>query len=98
MELRTKHTCDDSNTAPGDGCSSTCEIEDGFVCRQTVLPDNRQRSYCLKKVEIKIQEKKNSVELLTYTIEFDKETNISEFVLNALYQLTVKSVESGGGA
>jgi len=85
MELRSKHFCDDANVAPGDGCSAACEIEEGFVCRQTVLPDNRQRSYCLKKVDIKIQEKKNSVELLTYTIEFDKETNISQFVLNALY-------------
>lgn len=25
-------SCDDGNTANGDGCSSTCEIETGFVC------------------------------------------------------------------
>ena len=24
--------CDDGNTISLDGCSSTCEIEDGFVC------------------------------------------------------------------
>jgi len=24
--------CDDGNTANGDGCSSECKVEDGFVC------------------------------------------------------------------
>ncbi|MCB0368770.1 MAG: hypothetical protein KDD45_04800 [Bdellovibrionales bacterium] len=24
--------CDDGNTKNGDGCSSTCEVEDGYVC------------------------------------------------------------------
>eukprot|EP00727_Mastigamoeba_balamuthi_P014095 m51a1_g9308 hypothetical protein (1308) ;mRNA; r:87685-93403 len=28
-------TCDDGNTVSGDGCSSLCTIEDGFVCTQT---------------------------------------------------------------
>ena len=26
--------CDDGNIASGDGCSSTCEIEDTFICRE----------------------------------------------------------------
>ena len=26
-------TCDDGNTRAGDGCSATCTVEDGFVCR-----------------------------------------------------------------
>jgi MYXO-CTERM domain-containing protein len=25
-------SCDDSNTAPGDGCSATCAVEPGFTC------------------------------------------------------------------
>ncbi len=24
--------CDDKNTTPGDGCSATCNVEDGYVC------------------------------------------------------------------
>ncbi|OQR83299.1 hypothetical protein ACHHYP_14866 [Achlya hypogyna] len=28
-------TCDDGNTNPGDGCSATCQIEQGFTCRGT---------------------------------------------------------------
>ncbi len=27
--------CDDSNLESGDGCSDTCEVEDGFVCNQS---------------------------------------------------------------
>jgi cysteine-rich repeat protein len=27
--------CDDGNTIDGDGCTSTCTVEDGFVCPQT---------------------------------------------------------------
>ncbi len=28
----TGETCDDSNTAPGDGCSATCTVESGYDC------------------------------------------------------------------
>lgn len=28
----TEEACDDGNTDPGDGCSSTCTVEDGFAC------------------------------------------------------------------
>lgn len=24
--------CDDGNTTDGDGCNSSCKIEDGFIC------------------------------------------------------------------
>ena len=27
-----KETCDDGNNATGDGCSSVCLIEDGYIC------------------------------------------------------------------
>ena len=32
-------TCDDGNTVNGDGCSASCEVEVGFTCTETVLPD-----------------------------------------------------------
>jgi cysteine-rich repeat protein len=28
------HACDDGNTNSGDGCSGSCQIEDGFECKQ----------------------------------------------------------------
>lgn len=31
--------CDDGNAKDGDGCSSTCTVETGFVCAQPVLGD-----------------------------------------------------------
>ena len=31
--------CDDGNAVSGDGCSSTCQIEDGFTCTQPALGD-----------------------------------------------------------
>jgi fibro-slime domain-containing protein len=31
-------TCDDGNTASGDGCSSTCQIETGYYCPQPGQP------------------------------------------------------------
>ncbi len=27
-----KEECDDNNTQSGDGCSSSCETEEGFIC------------------------------------------------------------------
>lgn len=30
--IQTGEQCDDGNTIDGDGCSSTCQVEDGFVC------------------------------------------------------------------
>jgi fibro-slime domain-containing protein len=37
----TSEACDDGNTNDGDGCSSTCQVEDGFECAPTPvdLPD-----------------------------------------------------------
>ena len=34
--------CDDGNKISGDGCSSTCQIEDGFKCRQS----QQKKSVC----------------------------------------------------
>ncbi len=31
--------CDDGNAVSGDGCSSTCQVEDGFTCTQPSLGD-----------------------------------------------------------
>jgi cysteine-rich repeat protein len=33
--IETGETCDDSNTASGDGCSSSCQIESGWTCSGT---------------------------------------------------------------
>lgn len=30
--------CEDGNTIDGDGCSSTCQIESGYTCTNTVPP------------------------------------------------------------
>ncbi|MGB5705131.1 MAG: fibro-slime domain-containing protein, partial [Polyangiales bacterium] len=37
----TSEMCDDGNTSDGDGCSSTCQVEDGFECvlEPVPLPD-----------------------------------------------------------
>ena len=32
MNIRGTHKCDDGNTKSGDGCSSICEVEDGYRC------------------------------------------------------------------
>jgi fibro-slime domain-containing protein len=32
--------CDDGNQANGDGCSSTCQVEGGFMCPDMVRPDS----------------------------------------------------------
>lgn len=34
-------TCDDGNTASGDGCSSTCQVEDGWACPVAAQPCHR---------------------------------------------------------
>lgn len=34
--------CDDGNTNNNDGCSSTCEIEDGYFCKI----DSDRKSVC----------------------------------------------------
>jgi fibro-slime domain-containing protein len=31
--------CDDGNQVPGDGCSTTCTVEDGFLCTDVEQPD-----------------------------------------------------------
>ena len=31
--------CDDGNNVDGDGCSATCKIEPGFMCKQPALGD-----------------------------------------------------------
>jgi cysteine-rich repeat protein len=31
-------SCDDGNVSPGDGCSATCVIEDGFICDRPGVP------------------------------------------------------------
>lgn len=33
--LKDTHACDDGNRVSKDGCSSLCEIEDGFTCPRT---------------------------------------------------------------
>ncbi|MBT8421963.1 MAG: hypothetical protein KJP03_02495, partial [Gammaproteobacteria bacterium] len=33
-------SCDDGNTIPGDGCSATCQIEDGAVCTEAAAGIN----------------------------------------------------------
>ena len=33
------HECDDGNNIDGDGCSSTCKIEQGYKCDLTVNPN-----------------------------------------------------------
>ena len=30
--------CDDGNTVDGDGCSSTCFVEDSYDCDNTTVP------------------------------------------------------------
>ena len=32
-------TCDDGNAVDGDGCSSTCQLEEGFTCEDVLHPD-----------------------------------------------------------
>ena len=32
------HACDDGNNIDGDGCNSTCSIEDGFTCMTVFVP------------------------------------------------------------
>ncbi|MGE0784244.1 MAG: DUF4215 domain-containing protein [Sandaracinaceae bacterium] len=32
-------TCDDGNTIGGDGCSASCQVETGYTCDETPLPD-----------------------------------------------------------
>src|SRR5690625_2059201 len=36
--LEEGEACDDGNTASGDGCSSTCQIEDGWDCTEAGQP------------------------------------------------------------
>jgi cysteine-rich repeat protein len=36
--LTGQEQCDDGNDQAGDGCSATCQIEEGFACRQGILP------------------------------------------------------------
>ena len=42
----TSEACDDGNTNDGDGCSSTCQVEDGFECELSPvdLGDERRDS------------------------------------------------------
>ncbi|HVJ96224.1 MAG TPA: DUF4215 domain-containing protein, partial [Acidimicrobiia bacterium] len=37
-ELLTTEGCDDGNQIPGDGCSATCTVEEGWVCPTPGLP------------------------------------------------------------
>jgi cysteine-rich repeat protein len=38
--------CDDGNQLSGDGCSSSCKVEDGFGCILTKQPDSSNLSKC----------------------------------------------------
>jgi len=38
--------CDDGNTAAGDGCSATCQVEDGFDCTLPIPGDPPTPSVC----------------------------------------------------
>ena len=32
IDAAKSETCDDGNSKSGDGCSSECKLEDGYVC------------------------------------------------------------------
>ncbi|MBK8156763.1 MAG: DUF4215 domain-containing protein [Streptococcus sp.] len=36
--LSISEQCDDGNTASGDGCSTSCIVENGFTCTNSPLP------------------------------------------------------------
>ena len=38
--------CDDGNTSDGDGCSSSCIIEEGYACESSVITLNNFKSIC----------------------------------------------------
>jgi cysteine-rich repeat protein len=71
QKLLTKHSCDDGNTQGGDGCSEKCEIEDGFVCKQSIVSGNSQRSVCKKKTKAIMSEIKGGINPHTYILKFD---------------------------
>ena len=39
IDLSSGENCDDGNAVAGDGCSDTCQKEDGFTCTDTETPD-----------------------------------------------------------
>jgi fibro-slime domain-containing protein len=39
IDLTSGETCDDGNAIAGDGCSDTCQKEEGFTCTDTETPD-----------------------------------------------------------
>lgn len=52
--LRINEECDDGNTLDGDGCSSACEVEDGYECTSAPCeiydPDGDGEGQCLLRV------------------------------------------------
>lgn len=52
--LRINEACDDGNTLDGDGCSSTCEVEDGYLCKSAPCekydPDGDGEGECMLRV------------------------------------------------
>ena len=41
-QLESGEACDDANTAPEDGCSSTCAVEDNWGCDNLTMPSSCQ--------------------------------------------------------
>ena len=45
-QLHSSETCDDGNSASGDGCSDSCTIETDFTCEDNIINATQTYSSC----------------------------------------------------
>lgn len=94
LKISTDHTCDDGNNKSGDGCSSTCQVEEGNVCRQIALALSKQVSKCISKTEIHFSKSESSLVPLTFELNFSRDTNLDNTLLFNRYYLVMDTIET----
>ena len=63
--------CDDGNTSPGDGCATTCFVEDGFTCythSDSQFIDLGADSFCMPTPQVDIEDAATTSSILTSAI------------------------------
>jgi len=71
--------CDDGNNFDNDGCSSSCQVEDGWACRDG---GKESRDHCIKRLVLNIVQSSTntSIVYLEFSKKMDCPDNITTFV------------------
>ena len=86
------HQCDDGNSANGDGCSSTCQIEQDFSCtRQYQLSKESIpiKDYCVEATKKTLTRDTDNPQRFSYNLKFSRPVVLSLDDMQRMYNLVI---------